>query len=183
MVFRDIREHWGDKFGSLSGNTFIYHEAGMILNPFWEWQPVQFFKELFRRCREICFQNHPRGSFLKLYKSCQVSISSNYTSKIEHWENMWVTIYCFKEFWSTYFDSNFISVSLRLTFQQTKSICCSQVKFLSIVMPKCFCALTDSIPNQSVAPKSNFYQLLCPNAFVRWPTQYCVRLLWRRCLH
>ena len=32
----------------------------MILNPFWEWQPVQFFKELFRRCHEICFQNHPR---------------------------------------------------------------------------------------------------------------------------
>ena len=48
----------------------------MILNPFWEWQPVQFFKELFRRCHEICFQNHPRGSFLKLYKSCQVSICS-----------------------------------------------------------------------------------------------------------
>ena len=34
-------------------------------------------------------------------------------------------------------------MSLRLTFRQTKSICCSQVKFLSIVIPKCFCALTD----------------------------------------
>ena len=39
-------------------------------------------------------------------------------------------------------------------------------------------------PNQSVAPKSIFfYQLLCPNAFVRWPTQYQIRLLLRRCFH
>ena len=29
------------------------------------------------------------------------------------------------------------------------------------------------IPNQSVAPVSNVYQLLCPNYFVRWLTQYC----------
>ena len=36
-------------------------------------------------------------------------------------------------------------MSLRLTFRQTKSIYCSKVNFLSNVMPKCFCALTDSI--------------------------------------
>ena len=34
MVFRDIREHLRDIFGSFSGNTFIYHEAGVILDPF-----------------------------------------------------------------------------------------------------------------------------------------------------
>ena len=50
-----------------------------------------------------------------------------------------------KNFCWRIFNSNFISVSLRLAFRQTKSICCSQVKFLSIVMPKCFCALTDSV--------------------------------------
>ena len=66
----------------------------MILNPFWEWQPVQFFKELFRRCHKFCFQNHPRGSFRKLYTSRQVSICSitpNYTSKIEHWDG-WLVV-------------------------------------------------------------------------------------------
>ena len=42
-------------------------------------------------CLSFYFQNHPRGSFLKLYKSCQVgifSITPNFTSKIEHCENI-----------------------------------------------------------------------------------------------
>ena len=52
------------------------------------------------------------------------------TRSISHIQNRTLgEQYCFKEFWLTYFDSNFISVSLRLTFRQTKSICCSQVNF------------------------------------------------------
>ena len=34
---------------------------------------------------------------------------------------------------------------LRLALLQTKSICFSQVRFLSIVIPRCFCELTDSM--------------------------------------
>ena len=34
---------------------------------------------------------------------------------------------------------------LRLALLQTKSICFSQVRFLSIVIPRCFCELTDSL--------------------------------------
>ena len=82
-------------------------------------------------CHEICFQNHPRSSFLQLCKSCQVSIcsiASNYTSKIEHWENTWVIIL---PFWLTYFDRSFIRVSFWQTSWHTKSIYCSQVKFLT----------------------------------------------------
>ena len=37
MVFRDIREHGRDIFGSFSGKTFIYYEAGVILDPFGKW--------------------------------------------------------------------------------------------------------------------------------------------------
>ena len=34
---------------------------------------------------------------------------------------------------------------LRLALLQTKSICFSQVRFLSIVIPRCFSELTDSM--------------------------------------
>ena len=37
MMIRDICEHSRDVSGSLSGNAFIYHQAGMIVDPFLEW--------------------------------------------------------------------------------------------------------------------------------------------------
>ena len=116
-MIRDIREQWIDTFGSLSWNAFIYAEAGIILDTFWE-------LVLERVAQKMSWSLLSKSSSRLVSAALRVicSIYTNNTSKIENWESIWVIILLWRILVDVLWGKLHLNESLRLKFWQIYQI-------------------------------------------------------------